>query len=599
MSTEEASASHSDDDVAKGSEKTERGYTAVVHVHGMGSQRRYEEVSRLVDSLDTLAHGRQETLGRLEKIRFRLEPSRSDLPREIGYVTLVRRVHHDGVSGSSRAFRFYEAYWANVTAEGVAARDVVLWLLRNAIAPISALNTPWRLRARLRRAFLLKAWSRLARQDERVVPGDLKRMLGAFDDFEGWDARRQFPKGSSEDFIEFVRQQSNEGEQRERMAALAARWQAAYIRSELRNLFLLGSVLLTLLLGGGAALFGVVAGLKWLAGTRSLHFQFLGDAGFLKPTWSNAAALLAAILSAIGVTTFLRDFLGDVQFWTTYEETSVKHRKRRDILDVCCETLLHVINDPGCERVVVVSHSLGTTIAVDSLLELARRNRAANPQNPVAGPIPLTKIKHLITFGSPIDKVHYFFESYAGKYHRYNRVVEELRGDIGTPPFGRSGWPLIHWINFWDQADVVSAPLFSPANREFAHLAVDNVEIAGPWFPDPARAHSAYFEHPQVAEAIFRTVFDGEYAYPDLGHAPAAGPLATLLGPGAGRRSTRAFQAVAIGIPWLALASILFSLFRLTPLSAVAGELAAAAFVVAAAGWVSGRGARQKPASVR
>lgn len=68
-------------DVARPDEprNRERQYTAVVYFHGMGSQRRYEELSRLVHALDIYDHLRPEDpgWGRLRFIRAVLEARRS------------------------------------------------------------------------------------------------------------------------------------------------------------------------------------------------------------------------------------------------------------------------------------------------------------------------------------------------------------------------------------------------------------------------------------------------------------------------------------------------------------------------------------------
>ena len=127
-------------------------YTAVVYFHGMGSQRRLEEMSRLIDGLDRYAHSRRDTIGDLANIKLRVEPLHPDDKTEIPYVRLDRRPARDSERPKRRVCRFYEAYWASVTAGGVSAKDVLLWLFWRLGTPVKALKAPWRLRARLRRA---------------------------------------------------------------------------------------------------------------------------------------------------------------------------------------------------------------------------------------------------------------------------------------------------------------------------------------------------------------------------------------------------------------------------------------------------------------
>jgi hypothetical protein len=158
------------------------------------------------------------------------------------------------------------------------------------------------------------------------------------------------------------------------------------------------------------------------------------------PTLTTALGIVTTLVSVV-LGKFLTDYMGDVEAWATYEETDEKNERRQKVLERGVQTFAHVLGDPRCNRVAVVAHSLGTSIAHDTLLTLARQNRAINPQDPIAGPVPLHKVEHFITMGSPIDKIEYFFESYRSGSHRYKRVVEELRGDIGNVPFCRNRKP--------------------------------------------------------------------------------------------------------------------------------------------------------------
>jgi hypothetical protein len=158
--------------------------------------------------------------------------------------------------------------------------------------------------------------------------------------------------------------------------------------------------------------------------------------------------------------------------------------------------------------------------------------------------------------GSPIDKVHYFFESYAGRYHRYNRVVEELRGDIGTWPFARDAKARVHWINFWDRADIISGALYTPTNRAYATIRVDNVHTNNLGWPNPAGAHLGYFENAQVIEAIFRATFDDAF---ELGartgvEEPKDAERDAVLASQESFASTAIVHRMLLAVPWLVVA---------------------------------------------
>jgi pimeloyl-ACP methyl ester carboxylesterase len=233
----------------------------------------------------------------------------------------------------------------------------------------------------------------------------------------------------------------------------------------------------------------------------------------LKADWKTVVAIAASLAGLVGIGRFLTDYLGDVEAWATYEETDIKHMARNKVLDQSLELLTHVLGDPACERVTVIAHSLGTSVAHDALLALTRRNRAFKPEDPIAGPVPMNKIEHFVTMGSPIDKIEYFFESYSSPSHRYKRVVEALRGDIGAPPFTRNRHPYIHWINFWDQGDAISGALHSPASAVDFNQRVDNVHVANFGFRSGA-SHGGYFNNRTVIDALFRIIYrrDGSFA---------------------------------------------------------------------------------------
>ena len=319
-------------------------------------------------------------------------------------------------------------------------------------------------------------------------------------------------------------------------------------------------------------------------------------ADFVRPTWSAVLGLLATLGALLGLGRFLTDYLGDVEAWATYEETNEKHERRAKVIEIGSNLLSHVLGDERCERVVVVAHSLGSTIAHDTLLALLRGNRARNPQDPIAGPVPLTKIEHFVTLGSPIDKIEYFFESYRSPFHRYRRVVEQLRGDICTEPFCRNKKPFIHWINFWDDGDPVSGPLHSPAGHRGFTQRVDNVHVRSLDFPNPAASHLAYFHNRDVVARLFAIIYERAGSFCAL--PPREGKdrdwESVYLGPAVDPPGQRAaWPAMAAAVPWLALAGALAWL--VDPLwAAILWGGASGAFAALVGGFVLARGGRPR-----
>lgn len=532
------------------------GYVATVYFHGMGEQRRHEEISRMIDALDIYAHNPNEGVT-LQRIRPRLEVPRGLLKNDVSYIRVVHSFRDADAARHYKSHRFYECYWAPVTAGGSPALDVIKWLARQICAPISMLTSPWRSRQRLRRAAFHRMWSRRSKHEE---PGDLKKILASYDEFEGPDARNGFPSGKFCDFIAFMNKKfKGEPDTCKRLEKLANCWRWSFIRSELFNLFVLLTLALAIVIGVVAATVFMLALIKILSPQLAGILSSMpgGEAlnSMLVPNWKNASALTLVLAGLFGITSFLSNYLGDVQLWTTYEETDEKYVKRREILDRGFQLLMHVLKDDYCKRVVVIAHSLGTSIALDSLLEAARYNRARNIGHEMKGPLPLEKIEHFITMGSPIDKVHYFFESYLGKYHRYIRVVDEMRGDIGTVPFANNRKPHVHWINFWDQGDIISGPIESQTNKGMPDLQVDNVHANSYLFPSPGASHSGYFKSRFVIGHIFSAIFEGKYRFSKLTVVQGKGRdyNSAKLGPGAFKSIPRFCQYLVMALPWMIL----------------------------------------------
>lgn len=138
------------------SDESKSTYTAVVHFHGMGSQRRYEEVSRLVDCLDCYAgaHNKQQKTGLLREIKAHLETSRNGRTDDVSYLGVTH------LKDKQRSkFRLYEVYWAPMMAGAVSTKEVVKWVLGRLATPVRMGKTPWRLRPRVKRSALYRLWS--------------------------------------------------------------------------------------------------------------------------------------------------------------------------------------------------------------------------------------------------------------------------------------------------------------------------------------------------------------------------------------------------------------------------------------------------------
>ena len=512
-------------------------------------------------------------------------------------VSYIRAYYDRGAvqpAGFTTVYRFYEAYWAPLAAGKSSARSVVKWLVYQFKTPLLALFSSWRDRDRLRRAALYALWQtdRHAKKPA-FSDAEYQDILSQYDAFERPDTRREYEKGNFRTFLTWLTATDND-EKSARRTALALRWRRGYVIGELYNMMTLLTILLALVIMITAVIGSLLRTIATLGEDISLlRVDFLDPYLSASPLkylidlvpYAPPPILSLGLLVATGLAMrrFLRDYLGDVQLWTTYEETDDKHKTRSDILERGVQLMRHVLGDPACGRIVVVGHSLGSAIAYDCLLELGRINRSINTEDPFDAELRLDCIDHFVTLASPIDKIHYFFESHIGKYHRYNRVVDDIRGDIGIVPFAKNRKPNIHWVNFWDRADIISASIESASSRHAPLLMVDNVQVSNYFLGLPGPSHSGYFKHERVMSDLFSMILHGSHSYKNPPRDAEGRPDHTgiLLGPGI-RHSF--FEIAGIGlavVPWL----FLFASFLVawTPIVAMVTLNAALALIAAGA----------------
>lgn len=532
------------------SDRPQRGFTAVVYFHGMGRQRHYEEMCRLVEGLDRWVYrahlsDESEYPGQhLEEVEGRDEELKEGSnTRLISYM----KAQYLLKDGERERVRFYEGYWAPETSDGTTLRSVVLWLGRQWFRPALLLRTPWRGFEQLRRGDLAALSS--SPGGERLRQGGedpLPELVGMYHDFHDMEARRRYPRGRFRDFLEFL------GAKEDGAALLPAAkaWGRFHFLRQVWNWVLVTTVFVAAL----AIFFGVYGSVSWALRAASTWLPSLA----LPASGATALKATLGILAVLGGGRFLTEYLGDVQQFATYEEAQALYRRRSAILEESCRLLRHVLSNPACKRVVVVGHSLGSAVALDSLLNLRRANKVANPQDPLKGPLPLSKIEHFITLASPIDKINYFFSAVHSRFHRYERLSDDLRGDIGSPPFSKVGLqPHIHWINFWDRGDIIGGPIHTLGGVRLRRQRVDNVRIAQFRLPDPGASHNAYFVNETVLKSIFRVVFFGDYGFLRL-PPPPEGRAAEYpwLGPGKGSAVQNVLLGLLIALPWIALLAV-------------------------------------------
>lgn len=554
-------------------------YTAVVYFHGMGNQRRYEEVSSLLTQLDNLVFvQRGASPQRYLDVRpIALERGRrgSGMDRKsVAYYEVRNPCAQRDARDPDRSpsVRFYESYWADFTAGGTKAFSTFNWVVRQWHRPLTVLLADWGEVSALRIGSLYASYERQRSDAERkgrsLSPNTLRCVEYLIDTYHSFiepdsrydDQKRDRYRGNKfadfelflKDNLELQEQQDqswNNGLSRE-VLAMAKSWRKADQTSQLYYLFLTFGLLVTLVSSLILAAWIIYALVMSLISINretipAVVEQFFGFLPFELTTNRMLFVAMVLVLAGFGlygsIKSFFSEYMGDVHQYLTYQETDVKYAQREAILESGVALLRHVMMDERCERIVVVAHSLGSVIAYDTLLALRRLDwvqRSAetswDDSLELAGAAPgaskrtdttlrLDKIKHFITMGSPIDKAIYFFVAIQSRVSRFVETNYALRGDVSQPPFtwrenseeGALVRPHIHWVNYWDRADVISGPIYNIIGTRVRTERVDNVRVTSYRIPNPGKSHGGYFDHRLVLNDIFEIIFKNKYSFVD------------------------------------------------------------------------------------
>lgn len=539
-------------------------YTAILYFHGMGTPRRHQEISRLTDALDQFAECQDAaSVGRLRGQEAAFEPPRAYQEEEVAFVSLIRLVKRFGDRFRwEGAFRIYEGYWSPSTAGGYSSARVFWWLLLRTASPIRVLCAPWRAYQRVRLSTLYKMYSEAR---GRSVEQHYRELEAHYREFENWAARHRYPRGSMRQFKRFLLEKLNPGPKHRAISSLFTRWQMRFLAEQSFVLILC----LTALLG---LVDFVVTLAALLTSWADTFFPVVVEHLPVIPSFASIFRAHHYTLWALSIlTTYfffaaryqLSNFWSDVMFWTVQREKDVRYSKRKEILRAGEEILLQVLRDPDCNRVVVLGHSLGSAIAQECLLRLGRRKRAWKDRVDRPDELDrLDRISHFITIGSPIDRLYYFFETHDVGVHRYNRISEQLRGDTSHPPFSNGKETGTQWINIWDNADPISAKLFTSRKQIPNHEAILNIGAMSSYRPNFIGAHTDYFFSKAAMRVIFWITIMGRLPTRDS----LDDGLATAF-----RRSAMMIRPFAWGlvlaIPWLIFASEFGLLLSMTPIA--------------------------------
>ena len=213
---------------------------------------------------------------------------------------------------------------------------------------------------------------------------------------------------------------------------------------------------------------------------------------------------------AIFLLTFIQkwfvEYLGDVEVYTSASDSGVNRDVRAKIIgEAQCklETILKRTNAqttgsgddvPYYDDVIIIGHSLGSVIAYDVLCRVLRHEGgppAADARR---------RVTQLYTVGSPLDKIWYFFRD---RSQVDNPLYQGILGKLkGVKASGMTNSPLsdINWTNIWVFTDIVSGGL-----GEYGDL-VENIHLNSMLLP-PFVNHVQYWASGNVMKRLGERIF--------------------------------------------------------------------------------------------
>lgn len=472
-------------------------HTSVIYFHGIGTPERHSSLSQFLDYFDVFGQSqKKEDIGRPRDFSYKSELSDED--EVVEYVEFKRVCIIGNKTTAVKRVRIYEAYWSPEADQQFSYLYAFRWIARRFRTPFDMFFSNWRAFGPIK----LLSLHRIAMEGQRPIFQRLEKM---YRDFDNWDSRSEFPRGSFSDFIAAVRREGGtDGNELER---LARTWRLKFLEQSAFMAFVFYSVLLTALSYLLLLLFSVAA-------IVSEHTEFISTPPPLSPSlaW---VVVATSILIIPTLNSVFRTHIYDVLFWTLQKERDPRFGSRRRVLSYARKLIRHVVKQ-NCSDCIIVSHSLGTSIAMEALLNEGVREQLESVGDGET-PLPVEKIRYVFTIGSPIDLIFYLFQSDTSKSHRHSRLEEQRRPSIALPPFWIGGTAgITKVINVWSKFDPLAAPLRS-ISKSFGERsdAIHDLEVLTPSLP--LGAHTNYYRDPRFMRTIYWAVMTGRLPKTDSG----------------------------------------------------------------------------------
>ena len=469
-------------------------------VHGIGQENPYE-------TLDSFARGVFHDLSERLHLDLALESIRVAL-QDWTQVGMRIRVNPGRGPALEGRIDIFEYYWAPETKDKLSWKDTLNWLIRTDLTPLryfadnlQEMMNVWR---KSLGSALWYCFGLYAREIRRVlllyVPlalGLLWLLAWMLHPRELWTSLQPLV-GEVLPFVTWPN-----------VLVLACYGFAVLM------ICFMGQSLLAYLHRRGRTIQGWAEGVWFLLALISVALFFLLGVAIsalghidLGPLWSvilkhktGLFLLLLAVAAAALVRYALTGYVADIAVYTTSDAKSKNYAARSAILKGSTAALKRILIDPGYDHVILVGHSLGSVIAYDTINELLSQFNGVPgpPSDQPAVPLALAqlqKLKGLLTFGSPLDKIYYFFREHVKEDQAIRAQILSMLHSFRKMPSGRDYAPFGFRYNFWqlDELRWVNAYAFLDpvsARLQFYMLQEDDQRSFPYWIP--GLAHLRYW----------------------------------------------------------------------------------------------------------
>ncbi|MCH7922218.1 MAG: hypothetical protein IH975_04175 [Nitrospinae bacterium] len=197
----------------------------------------------------------------------------------------------------------------------------------------------------------------------------------------------------------------------------------------------------------------------------------------------------------------LVNYVGDVVVYTTTDRKAEHYEVKRRIIQEARKQIESILQNSHYTKVLVAGHSLGSVIAYDTLNRL---------HTTPGGGDGYEKLRGLVTFGSPLDKIAFFFRQQTRKESYVRRQILDHLHSFKAKDLTLEENPVeivdgvshnlknVYWINFYDPKDPIGDHLdFYKVNENV------RLNMGKPW----GVAHLAYWEHNPMYRKILETFY--------------------------------------------------------------------------------------------